>query len=74
MYSTARFVEPATAEPLAWLCPLIGASRDAINDCSTEGYAAIAATAEHHNALSATVSEAPERFAPILAPDVEGAV
>jgi len=65
---------PATYEPLAWLCPLIGVSRDAINDGSTEEYAAIAATADHHNALSATLSEAPERFAPIFARDAEGAV
>ncbi len=65
-FRAAIVAGPATYEPLAWLCPLIGVSRDAINDGSTEEYAAIATTAAHYNALSATLSEAPERFAPIL--------
>ena len=63
---------PATYEPLAWLCPLLGVTRDAINDGATEDYAALAATAAHHNALSATLSETPERFAPIFARDANG--
>jgi len=58
---------PATYEPLAWLCPLLGVTREAINDGTTEEYAGLAATAAHHNALSATLSETPERFAPIFA-------
>ena len=73
-FMAAIVAGPATYEPLAWLCPLIGVSRDAIKDGSTEEYAAIAATADHHNALSATLSEAPERFAPIFARDTKGAV
>jgi uncharacterized protein len=63
---------PATYEPLAWLCPLLGVTREAINDGTTEEYAALAATAAHHNALSATLSETPERFAPIFARDANG--
>ena len=65
---------PATYEPLAWLCPLLGVTKDAINDGTTEEYAALAATAAHHNALSAILSETPERFAPIFARDAKGAV
>ena len=34
---------PATYEPLGWLCPLLGVTRDAINDGDTEEYAALAA-------------------------------
>jgi len=51
---------PATYEPLGWLCPLLGVTRDAINNGDTKEYAALAAAAEHHNALSATLSEAPD--------------
>ncbi|MDE8346846.1 MAG: acyl-CoA dehydrogenase, partial [Acidocella sp.] len=40
---------------------------------TTEEYAAIAATADHHNALSTTLSETPERFAPIFLHDAKGA-
>ena len=65
---------PVTYEPLAWLCPLLGVTRGAIDDATTEEYAALAATAAHHNALSATLSETPERFAPIFARDAKGAV
>jgi uncharacterized protein len=65
---------PATYEPLAWLCPLLGVTRGAIHDGTTEEYAALAATAAHHNALSATLSGTPERFAPIFARDAKGAV
>jgi uncharacterized protein len=65
---------PATYEPLGWLCPLLGVTRDAINHGNTEEYAALAAAAEHHNALSATLSEAPGRFAPIFGRDVQGAI
>ena len=65
---------PATYEPLAWLSPLLGVTREAINDGTTEEYAALAATAAHHNALSATLSETPGRFAPIFGRDAQGAI
>ena len=65
---------PATYEPLAWLCPLLGVTRDAINDGDTEEYAALAAAAQHHNALAATLSEAPARFVPIFGRDAHGAI
>ena len=63
---------PATYEPLGWLCPLLGVTRDAINNGDTKEYAALAAAAQHHNALSATLSEAPARFAPIFGRDAHG--
>jgi yecA family protein len=67
---------PATYEPLGWLCPLLGVTRDAINDGDTEEYAALAAAAQHHNALAVALSEAPGRFAPIFGRDayVEAAI
>ena len=67
-------VGPATYEPLAWLCPLLGVTKDAINDGDTEEYAALAGVAEHHNALAAALSETPKRFAPIFARGANGAV
>jgi uncharacterized protein len=57
---------PATYEALGWLCPLLGVTRDAINDGDTEEYAALAAAAQYHNALAVALSEAPGRFAPIF--------
>src|SRR5580704_16008358 len=65
---------PATYEPLGWLCPLLGVTRHAINDGDTEEYAAIAAAAQHHNALAVALSEAPGRFAPIFERDAHGAI
>ncbi len=73
-FMAAIVAGPATYEPLAWLCPLLGVTTEAINDGTTEEYAALAATAAHHNALSAILSETPERFAPIFASDAKGAV
>jgi hypothetical protein len=49
-------------------------TRDAIDDGTTDECAALTATAAHHNALSATLSETPERFAPLFARDAKGAV
>jgi uncharacterized protein len=65
---------PATYQPLGWLCPLLGVTRDAIKHGDTEEYAALAAAAQHHNALAATLSEAPARFAPIFQRDAHGAI
>jgi uncharacterized protein len=65
---------PATYEPLGWLCSLLGVSRHAINDGDTEEYAAIAAAAQHHNALAVALSEAPGRFTPIFGRDAHGAI
>jgi hypothetical protein len=45
-----------------------------INSGDTEDYAAIAGVAEHHNAISATLSDAPQRFVPIFERDAKGAV
>ena len=65
---------PATYEPLAWLCPLLGVTKDAINDGTTDEYAALAATAAHHNALSTTLSETPKSFTPLFERDAKGDV
>jgi uncharacterized protein len=73
-FVAAIVVGPATYEPLAWLCPLLGVTRGAINDGGTEEYAALAAVAEHHNALSATLGESPQRFVPIFERDDTGGI
>jgi uncharacterized protein len=73
-FLTAIVVGPATYEPLAWLCPLIGVTKDAINNGDTEDYAALAGVAAHHNTLATTLSETPQRFTPIFAHDTGGGV
>lgn len=73
-FLTAIVVGPATYKPLAWLCPLIGVSKDTINDGGTEEYAAVAGVAAHHNTLATTLSETPQRFTPIFEHDANGAV
>ena len=65
-YVTAIVVGPVTYAPLGWLCPLLGVTKDASNHGDTPEFAAIAAVAEHHNALAATLSETPEQFAPLF--------
>ena len=73
-FLTAIVVGPVTYEPLAWLCPLIGVTRATIKESGSEEYAALAGVAAHHNTLATTLSEAPQRFAPIFAHDATGAV
>jgi uncharacterized protein len=73
-FLTAIVVGPVTYEPLAWLCPLIGVTRATINDAATEEYAALAGVAAHHNTLATTLSETPQRFAPIFTHDATGTV
>jgi uncharacterized protein len=65
---------PATCEPLGWLCPLLGVTRDTISDVGAKEYAALAAAAKHHNAFAATLSEAAGRFEPIFGRDAQGAI
>jgi uncharacterized protein len=72
-YITAIVVGPATYEPLGWICPLLGVSKDAYHDGDTPEFAAIAAVAKHHNALAATLSEKPDQFAPLFDRDATGA-
>lgn len=65
-FLTAIVVGPVTYEPLGWICPLLGVSKDAYCHGDTPEFAAIAAVAEHHNALAATLSERPHQFTPIF--------
>lgn len=65
-YVTAIVAGPVTYEPLGWLCPLLGVSRDAHHNGDTPEFAAIAAVAEHHNRLATTLSETPDRFTPLF--------
>jgi Uncharacterised protein family (UPF0149) len=48
----------------SWLCPLLGVTKDAYRDGDAPEFAAIAAVAEHHNALAATLREARDQFTP----------
>lgn len=73
-YVTAIVAGPVTYEPLGWLCPLLGVTKEAYCDGGTPEFAAIAAVAEHHNALAATLSEKPDRFTPLFSRSKAGAV
>jgi uncharacterized protein len=72
-FLTAIVVGQATYEPLAWLCALIGVTRDTVNDGASEEYAALAGAAAHHDTLATTLSETAQRFTPIFACDATGA-
>jgi uncharacterized protein len=65
-YVTAIVSGSVTYELLGWLCPLLGVTKDAHNYGDTPEFAAIAAVAEHHNALAGTLSETPEQFTPLF--------
>ena len=73
-YITAIVAGPVTYEPLGWLCPLLGVSKEAYRDGDTPEFAAIAAAAEHHNALAATLSEKPDQFTPLFGHGETGAL
>jgi uncharacterized protein len=73
-YVTAIVAGPVTYEPLGWLCPLLGVTKDAYHNGDTPEFAAIAAVAEHHNTLSATLSEAPAHCMPIFGRSETGAI
>ncbi len=73
-YITAIVVGPVTYEPLGWLCPLLGVSKQAYRDGDTPEFAAIAAAAERHNVVAATLSEKPDQFTPLFGRDETGTV
>ena len=73
-YITAIVAGPVSLPPLEWICPLLGVAPDAYNDASTSEFAAIAAVAERHNAISNTLAEAPARFTPIFARTAGGKI
>lgn len=73
-FLTAIVAGPVTYEPLAWLCPLLGVSKDAYRHGDTPEFAALAGVAKHHNALAATLSERPGQFTPIFSHSDTGTV
>lgn len=73
-YVTAIVAGPVTYEPLGWLCPLLGVTKHAYRHGDTPEFAAIAAVAEHHNALATTLSERPDQFYPRFSRSVAGGV
>jgi uncharacterized protein len=64
-FVTAVVAGPVSMEPPDWICPLLGVDREAFDHGDTPEFAAICAAATHHNAVSATLSETPNRFAPL---------
>jgi uncharacterized protein len=65
-FVTAIVAGPVTYEPFGWLCPLLGVTKDACLNGDTLEFAAIAAVAEHHNIISAVLSETQNAFMPLF--------
>jgi hypothetical protein len=66
-YIAAIVAGPVSISPLDWICPLLAIDTDAFNHGGTAEFPAISAVAQHHNAISKTVSTNPDRFEPIQA-------
>jgi uncharacterized protein len=64
-YVAAIVAGPVSISPLDWICPLLAVDADAFNHGGTPEIAAISAVVQHHNAISKTLSNYPDRFAPI---------
>lgn len=64
-YIAAIVAGPVSISPLDWICPLLAIDADAFNHGGTPEFAAISAAAQHHNAISKTLSTNPDRFEPI---------
>ncbi|HSS92719.1 MAG TPA: UPF0149 family protein [Candidatus Dormibacteraeota bacterium] len=64
-YIAAIVAGPVSISPLDWICPLLAIDADAFNHGDTAEFAAISAVAQHHNAISKTLSTNPDRFEPI---------
>jgi uncharacterized protein len=64
-YIAAIVAGPVSISPLDWICPLLAIDADAFNHGGTPEFAAISAAAQHHNAISKTLSTSPDRFEPI---------
>jgi len=65
-YVAAIVAGPVSFSPLDWICPLLAIDADAFNHGGTAEFAAISAVVQHHNAISNTLSTAPQRFKPIF--------
>ena len=55
-YVAAIVAGPVSISPLDWICPLLAIDADAFNHGGTPEFAAISAVAQHHNAISKTLS------------------
>jgi uncharacterized protein len=64
-YVAAIVAGPVSISPLDWICPLLAVDADAFNHGGTPEIAAISGVVQHHNAISKTLSNNPDRFAPI---------
>jgi uncharacterized protein len=64
-YVAAIVAGPVSISPLDWICPLLAIDADAFNHGGTAEFAAISAVVQHHNAISNTLSTAPQLFEPI---------
>lgn len=65
-YVAAIVAGPVSISPLDWICPLLAIDADAFNHGGTAEFAAISAVVQHHNAISNTLSMAPQLFKPIF--------
>ena len=65
-YVAAIVAGPVSISPLDWICPLLAIDADAFNHGGTAEFAAISAVVQHHNAISNTLSTAPQLFKPIF--------
>jgi len=65
-YVAAIVAGPVSISPLDWICPLLAVDADAFNHGGTAEFAAISAVVQHHNAISNTLSMAPQLFKPIF--------
>jgi uncharacterized protein len=66
-FVTAVVAGPVSMDPPEWICPLLGIEIDAFNHGGTPEFAAISAVAVRHNAIVATLTNAPKTFEPIFA-------
>ena len=65
-YVAAIVARPVSISPLDWISPLLAIDADAFNHGGTPEFAAISAVVQHHNAISNTLSTAPQLFKPIF--------
>lgn len=72
-FVTAVVAGPVSLSPPDWICPLLGVEPDAFNH-DTEEFAAIAATAARHNAISNQLSTDPSHFEPLFVCTSDGEV
>jgi uncharacterized protein len=72
-FVTAIVAGPISLNPPDWICPLLGVEFDSFTS-ENEETSAICAVALRHNAISNTLSTAPERFEPLFTRKPDGGV